>query len=188
VVSALTALFWPSNLGPGLDALAVVEGRERLASALAGIERGVARGTDISLALDQDALAVLLADLAGATDAPSVRLRVRDETVYVGLQIAAPFRAVAHAQLAIQPSLLDGHIFCGLREVRVGLLRVPPGWFVGMQQETGEGGWQISRGKPGYVLPASFRYQGALLEVTDLWLTNGWAEVTLRPAVNPGDR
>lgn len=185
VLGVFTALLWPLSLGPDLDPLAVIECRERLAGAVSAIERGLKREADISLSLDQDALAVLVADLVAKADVSGIRLRMRDETAYLGFRISGPYGTTAHAQLVIQPSLLDGHIFLGLRQVRVGLLSLPPGWFVGMQQEAGGGSWQVSRGQPGYVLPGGFRHEGVLLEVTDLWLTNGWVEVTLRPVVSP---
>lgn len=187
VAATVTALLWPAALGPPLGPLEVEECRGRLADAVSALERGLSRGPEVSLSIDQDTLCVLATDLAGVPDARGLRLRIRPDYIAVGLRISAPVGVEAHARLVIQPSLLDGHVFLGLHEVRIGLLPVPPRWFASLQSRTGADGWQLSRGQPGLVLPGRLWHQGMLLEVSDLWLTSGWIEVLVRKVVSPGD-
>jgi hypothetical protein len=129
--------------------------------------------------------------LAGVIEEPEgsgLALRVRSESVLIGFRILLPAGLTANARLVIQPSLLDGHIFLGLRQVYLGLLPVPPGWMVSLQGEIEAGGWLHARGTPGYVLPGQVRHQGVLLEVIDIWCADGLIEIVLREAVFAGDR
>ncbi|MDP2871045.1 MAG: hypothetical protein Q8P31_00655 [Bacillota bacterium] len=188
MLSAVAALLWPAPLGPDLDPQAVADSRERLAAIGAALERSLDHGPEVRLSIHQEELGVLAADLAGEKDGTGVTLRVRPETVSVGFRIPTPVGLTAHIRLVIQPSLLDGRLFLGLRGVRIGLLPIPPAWFVSIQAGDGGSGWLFSRGTPGYALPGRLLHEGIAWEISDLWCIDGWVEVVLTRVVTAGDR
>jgi hypothetical protein len=181
------ALFFPARPGPGLGFAEELRARDLLYAIETDAVSAAAGGTETSFTLSEECLTVLISDLLGRAGGDrQVWVRSRTELVRVWLRLATPLGIPAVVELRLQPSLLDGSLFCALRGVRVGLCPVPPAWHLAIHG-AGNPGWMQSRGSYGYAFPGEFLLRGQRFEIVDLFAGDGLVEVSIRPVPQGGD-
>jgi len=180
-------LFFPTQPGPAPGAASLVRARDLLHVMESRAVSQSATGRETTLSVGEDCLAALILGLVEeAGGQAEVWVRSRGDLVRVWMRLATPVGVPAVIELRVQPSLLDGLLFCGLRGARVGIWPFPLSWQLALHGEgEGSAGWVKARGTCGYAFPASFVLQGRKMEIVELWPGDGVVEVTLRP-VSPG--
>lgn len=179
--------FFPTQPGPPLPAAAEIRTKDLLFAVEAEALAAADAGREITLTLSEDCLAVLLSRLVeSAGGRAQVWVQCRPEIVRVWMRLDTAVRIPAVIELRVQPSLLDGLLFCGLRGARIGLWPFPLAWRRTVRA-AGAGGWTRARDAFGYAFPGSFALQGQRFEFVDLWPGDGWVEVSLRPVPQGGD-